>query len=102
MNFMLCFRLLTSGSSHPLRDGINTTLVEFVIAQDKPKKSPLVLSEFMGISKEMHEALQVNPWNIAVRDGTSPNPHIALSFGDLLYLSNANSSHPKKMSLFSS
>jgi hypothetical protein len=50
----------------PLRDGMNTTSMEFVIAQEKTKKSPLVLSEFMGISKHMEDALQVNPWNLVV------------------------------------
>ncbi|KAK7462851.1 hypothetical protein VKT23_007427 [Stygiomarasmius scandens] len=48
----------------PLRDGMNTTSMEFVIAQEKTKKSPSVLSEFMGISKHMEDALQVNPWNL--------------------------------------
>ncbi|KAJ7598894.1 trehalose-6-phosphate phosphatase [Mycena floridula] len=48
----------------PLRDGMNTTSMEFVIAQEKTKRSPSVLSEFMGISQHMSEALQVNPWNL--------------------------------------
>ncbi|EKM57667.1 glycosyltransferase family 20 protein [Phanerochaete carnosa HHB-10118-sp] len=48
----------------PLRDGMNTTSMEFVIAQDRTNKSPLVLSEFMGISSNMTEALQINPWNL--------------------------------------
>jgi len=51
----------------PLRDGMNTTSMEFVIAQDKTGKSPTVLSEFMGISKNMEDALLVNPWNLGVR-----------------------------------
>lgn len=66
----------------PLRDGMNTTSMEFVIAQNQTdedvkdgegkeglggKNSPLVLSEFMGISKHMEEALLVNPWNLGVR-----------------------------------
>lgn len=50
----------------PLRDGMNTTSMEFVLAQEKSKKSPLVLSEFMGISSNMTEALQINPWNLGV------------------------------------
>lgn len=50
----------------PLRDGMNTTSMEFVIAQNATKKSPSVLSEFMGISKHMEEALLVNPWNLGV------------------------------------
>ncbi|KAJ7104384.1 trehalose-6-phosphate phosphatase [Mycena belliarum] len=48
----------------PLRDGMNTTSMEFVIAQALTKKSPVVLSEFMGISKHMEHALMVNPWNL--------------------------------------
>ncbi|KAI6021119.1 glycosyltransferase family 20 protein [Pisolithus marmoratus] len=48
----------------PLRDGMNTTSMEFVIAQERTKKSPLVLSEFMGISQHMSEASLVNPWDL--------------------------------------
>ncbi|THH12060.1 hypothetical protein EW145_g216 [Phellinidium pouzarii] len=48
----------------PLRDGMNTTSMEFVLAQERTNKSPLVLSEFMGISSTMSEALQVNPWDL--------------------------------------
>ncbi|KAK2461153.1 hypothetical protein APHAL10511_006680 [Amanita phalloides] len=48
----------------PFRDGMNTTSMEFVIAQDRTNKSPSVLSEFMGISKNMEDALLVNPWNL--------------------------------------
>lgn len=48
----------------PLRDGMNTTSMEFVIAQEKTNKSPCVLSEFMGISKNMEHTLLVNPWNL--------------------------------------
>ncbi|KAJ7136631.1 trehalose-6-phosphate phosphatase [Mycena epipterygia] len=48
----------------PLRDGMNTTSMEFVIAQGRSKQSPVVLSEFMGISKNMEKALMVNPWNL--------------------------------------
>lgn len=51
----------------PLRDGMNTTSMEFVLAQERTKKSPLVLSEFMGISRNMVDAMQVNPWNLGVR-----------------------------------
>jgi hypothetical protein len=54
---------------------MNTTSMEFVIAQDKTKKSPIVLSEFMGISKHMADALQVNPWNL----GVSAFHHVLIS-----------------------
>jgi trehalose 6-phosphate synthase/phosphatase len=48
----------------PFRDGMNTTSMEFVLAQERTKKSPLVLSEFMGISNNMGQALQTNPWDL--------------------------------------
>jgi len=48
----------------PLRDGMNTTSMEFVLCQQKASQSPLILSEFMGISSNMPTALQVNPWNL--------------------------------------
>jgi hypothetical protein len=65
---------------------MNTTSMEFVICQEKTNKSPIVLSEFMGISHNMTHALyvrhtveysvtlltvvtrrQINPWNLGVR-----------------------------------
>ena len=50
----------------PLRNGMNTTSMEYVIGQERTKKSPLVLSEFMGISNTMADALQINPWDLGV------------------------------------
>lgn len=48
-----------------VRDGMNTTSMEYVICQEEyGKKSPLVLSEFTGTASRMRTALQVNPWNI--------------------------------------
>ncbi|KAJ3742715.1 trehalose-6-phosphate phosphatase [Lentinula detonsa] len=44
----------------PLRDGMNTTSMEFVIAQERTKRSPSVLSELMGVMG----ALWVNPWDL--------------------------------------
>lgn len=41
----------------PLRDGMNTTLTEIVITQEKTKKNPLVLSKFMAISNDVSEVL---------------------------------------------
>ena len=38
--------------------------MEFVIAQERTKKAPLILSEFMGISSNMSDAMQINPWNL--------------------------------------
>ena len=47
----------------PLRDGLNLTSHEFVIAQ-KSKYSPLILSEFAGTFGSFGAALRVNPFHI--------------------------------------
>lgn len=68
---------------------MNTTSMEFVIAQEKTNKSPSVLSEFMGISKNMEQALLVNPWDLGVSNRLLPSS--ILAFGGLC---NAEHSSP--------
>jgi trehalose 6-phosphate synthase/phosphatase len=58
---------------------MNTTSMEFVLAQELSKKSPLVLSEFMGISNNMSEALQTNPWDLG---GMAAAMHHGLTMSD--------------------
>jgi len=60
---------------------MNTTSMEFVIAQGKTNNSPLVLSEFMGISKHMEDALLVNPWNLVVGNPSPPFVQPTYSLG---------------------
>lgn len=45
-----------------VRDGMNTTSLEFVVCQ-KQKKSPLILSEFTGTASVLQDAIMVNPWD---------------------------------------
>ncbi|KAK8869827.1 trehalose-phosphatase [Kwoniella newhampshirensis] len=47
-----------------LRDGMNTTSMEFILCQEKTFKSPLVLSEFMGTAASFASALQINPHDL--------------------------------------
>jgi trehalose 6-phosphate synthase/phosphatase len=83
----------------PLRDGMNTTSMEFVIAQEKTKKSPLILSEFMGISNNMSEALQINPWSLgdvaaAIHRGLTMSPEEKAERHDKMYkVVNLHTSH---------
>ncbi|KAF9479323.1 trehalose-6-phosphate phosphatase [Pholiota conissans] len=74
----------------PLRDGMNTTSMEFVIAQNDSGKNPSVLSEFMGISKNMDQALLVNPWNLgdvaaAINQGLVMDPKEKATRHEKLY-----------------
>jgi trehalose 6-phosphate synthase/phosphatase len=45
-----------------IRDGMNTTALEYVIAQ-KYNHSPLILSEFSGSASILKDAVIVNPWD---------------------------------------
>lgn len=45
-----------------VRDGMNTTSMEFVICQ-RQKKSPLILSEFTGTASVLRDAILINPWD---------------------------------------
>ncbi|RXK36449.1 trehalose-phosphatase [Tremella mesenterica] len=47
-----------------LRDGMNTTSMEFILCQDQTNKSPIVLSEFMGTAASFHSALTINPHDL--------------------------------------
>jgi trehalose 6-phosphate synthase len=47
----------------PLRDGMNLVAKEFVAAQDPDDPGVLVLSEFAGAARELHDALIVNPYD---------------------------------------
>lgn len=48
-----------------VRDGMNTTSMEYVVCQDHHQKGALVLSEFTGTAGRLPAAIQVNPWDIA-------------------------------------
>lgn len=62
-----------------LRDGMNTTSMEFTICQDKTSKAPIVLSEFMGTASSFGNApLLINPHDVlgvaaAINQGLTMN-----------------------------
>jgi trehalose 6-phosphate synthase/phosphatase len=45
-----------------VRDGMNTTSLEYVICQ-KENRGPLILSEFSGTAGSLSGALHINPWD---------------------------------------
>ena len=63
----------------PLADGMNTTSLEFVVAQEETNKSPMVLSEFTGTAGSLSAAEIVNPYDYA---------QIADALHDCLVMSN--------------
>ena len=58
-----------------VRDGMNTTSLEFIVCQ-KEKKSPLILSEFSGTAASLHQAIHINPWDF---EGVADSIHQALT-----------------------
>lgn len=55
-------RVADLGLITSVRDGMNTTSLEFVVCQ-KENCSPIILSEFTGTAGSLHDAIQVNPWD---------------------------------------
>lgn len=60
--YLALLRVADLGLITSVRDGMNTTSLEFVVCQ-KEKHSPLVLSEFTGTAGTLVDAMQVNPWD---------------------------------------
>ncbi|KAM0748857.1 family 20 glycosyltransferase [Meredithblackwellia eburnea MCA 4105] len=46
-----------------IRDGMNTTSMEYIICQAEAK-GPLLVSEFTGVSATLTKAVRVNPWDL--------------------------------------
>lgn len=48
-----------------VRDGMNTTSLEYVICQ-RDHHGPLIISEFSGTAGSLREAIHINPWDYTV------------------------------------
>jgi len=57
------YRAAAVGLVTPLRDGMNLVAKEYVAAQDPADPGVLVLSRFAGASRQMKQALIVNPYS---------------------------------------
>ncbi|KAH3683349.1 hypothetical protein WICPIJ_005672 [Wickerhamomyces pijperi] len=60
--YLALLRVADLGLITSVRDGMNTTALEYVIAQ-KYNHSPLILSEFSGTASVLKDAMIVNPWD---------------------------------------
>ncbi|KAL0723839.1 hypothetical protein Bca4012_038438 [Brassica carinata] len=61
-----------------VRDGMNLTPYEYIVCRQGPKKSMLVVSEFIGCSPSLSGAIRVNPWNVEAT-GEALNEAISMS-----------------------
>lgn len=60
--YLALLRVADLGLITSIRDGMNTTSLEFVVCQ-KYNHSPIILSEFTGTAGSLLDSIQVNPWD---------------------------------------
>lgn len=73
--YFALLRMADLGLITSVRDGMNTTSLEYVIAQ-KYDHAPLIISEFSGTAYSLANAVQINPWDLG---GTAAAIHTALT-----------------------
>ena len=61
--YFALLRVADVGLITSVRDGMNTTSLEYVLCQ-KENHGPLILSEFSGTAGSLHQAIHINPWNL--------------------------------------
>lgn len=60
--YLALLRVADLGLITSVRDGTNTTSMEYVVCQ-KDTHNPIILSEFAGTSGSLEDAVLVNPWD---------------------------------------
>ncbi|ETN45523.1 trehalose-phosphatase [Cyphellophora europaea CBS 101466] len=61
--YFALLRLADVGLITSVRDGMNTTSLEYIICQ-KDHFGPLILSEFSGTASSLANAIHINPWDL--------------------------------------
>ena len=72
--YFALLRVADVGLITSVRDGMNTTALEYVICQ-KDNHGPLIISEFSGTAGSLSNATHINPWDLG---GTADEIHKAL------------------------
>ncbi|CAK7236770.1 hypothetical protein SBRCBS47491_009750 [Sporothrix bragantina] len=72
-----------------VRDGMNTTSLEYVICQ-RDNHGPLIISEFSGTAGSLREAIHINPWDYtvvadAINQGLTASPEDLAKMHNHLY-----------------
>ncbi|CAD6504887.1 BgTH12-00388 [Blumeria graminis f. sp. triticale] len=63
-DYLALLRAADIGLITSVRDGINTTSLEYIVCQ-RDKHNPLILSEFSGTAGSLKEAIHINPWDVS-------------------------------------
>ncbi|CAG8979134.1 hypothetical protein HYALB_00000267 [Hymenoscyphus albidus] len=61
--YLALLRAADVGLITSVRDGMNTTSLEYVVCQ-RDDHGPLILSEFSGTAGSLKDALHINPWDL--------------------------------------
>jgi len=61
--YLALLRVADLGLITSVRDGMNTTSLEYVVCQ-RDNHGPLILSEFSGTAGSLNDAIHINPWDI--------------------------------------
>ena len=62
-DYFALLRVADVGLITSVRDGMNTTSLEYVVCQ-RDTHGPVILSEFSGTAASLTSAIQINPWNL--------------------------------------
>ena len=87
--YFALLRLADVGLITVVRDGMNTTSLEYIICQ-KDNHGPLILSEFSGTAGSLSGAIHINPWDFngvaeAINKALTMSPEQRKSDFDKLY-----------------
>ncbi|KAK5168644.1 threalose-6-phosphate phosphatase [Saxophila tyrrhenica] len=62
--YFALLRVADLGLITSVRDGMNTTALEYVLCQ-RDHHSPLIISEFSGTAGSLSDAIHINPWDLS-------------------------------------
>ena len=62
--YLALLRAADVGLITSVRDGMNTTSLEYVVCQ-RDNHGPVILSEFSGTAGSLKEAIHINPWDLS-------------------------------------
>ena len=87
--YFALLRVADVGLITSVRDGMNTTSLEYVVCQ-KDNHGPLILSEFSGTAGSLSNAIHINPWDLggvarAINDALTMTPEAKASQHAKLY-----------------
>ncbi|KAM3413926.1 hypothetical protein BST61_g10597 [Cercospora zeina] len=76
--YFALLRIADLGLITSVRDGMNTTALEYVACQ-RDNHGPLIISEFSGTAGSLADAVHINPWDLG---GTADEIYAALQMGE--------------------